>query len=124
MALDERVTQAVRQALGHERDVVLSARSGTAEQRGSIVRRVLLIVAGIAATKLAFARTRGTYPAWVSWALGVAASVFAVGAAAAPKAARVVADRMVTEDGEEPAGEMADDTEAAASQVNGAVPVA
>jgi hypothetical protein len=124
MALDERVTQAVRQALGHERDVVLSARSGTAEQRGSMIRRVLLIIAAIAATKLAFARGRGTYPAWVSWAFGVAASLFAVGAAAAPKVARVVADRMVTEDGEEPAGEMADDTETATSQVNGAVPVA
>ncbi len=35
-----------------------------------------------------------------------------------------MADRMVTEDGEEPAGEMADDAEAATSQVNGAVPVA
>jgi hypothetical protein len=111
-------------ALGHERDVVLSARSGTAEQRGSMIRRVLLIVAGIAATKLAFARGRGTYPAWVSWAFGVAASAFAVGAAAAPKVARVVADRMVTDDGEEPAGEMADDTETVTSQVNGAVPVA
>lgn len=124
MALDERVTQAVRQALGHERDVVLSARSGTAEQRGSIVRRVLLIIAGMAAAKLAFARSRGTYPAWMSWAFGVAASAFAVGAAAAPKVARVVADRMVTEDGEEPAEEMAEDMESAASQVNGAVPVA
>ena len=89
-----------------------------------MIRRVLLIVAGIAATKLAVARGRGTYPAWVSWAFGVAASVFAVGAAAAPKVARVVADRMVTEDGEEPAAEMADDMEAATSQVNGAVPVA
>jgi hypothetical protein len=124
MALDERVTQAVRQALGHERDVVLSARSGTAEQRGSIVRRVLLIIAGIAATKLALARGRGTYPAWASWAFGVAASALAVGAAAAPKVARVVADRIVTEDGEEPAGEMADETETATSKVNGAVPVA
>jgi hypothetical protein len=124
MALDERVTQAVRQALGHERDVVLSARSGTAEQRGSIVRRVLLIIAGMAAAKLAFARGRETSPAWMSWAFGVAASVFAVGAAAAPKVARVVADRMVTEDGEEPAEEMAEDMESATSQVNGAVPVA
>jgi hypothetical protein len=97
MALDERVTQAVRQALGHERDVVMSARSGTAEQRGSIVRRLCLIFAGIAATKLAYARGRGSYPAWVSWMLAGAMTFFAAGAAAAPKAARKVADRIGTE---------------------------
>ena len=111
MALDERVTQAVRQALGHERDVVMSARSGTAEQRGSIVRRLCLIFAGLAATKLAFARGRGTYPAWVSWMLA--------GAAAAPKAARKVADRMGTED-----EAMSDvDEPMVAHEGNGGVPV-
>jgi hypothetical protein len=119
MALDERVTQAVRQALGHERDVVMSARSGSAEQRGSIVRRVLMILAGITATKLAHARGRGTYPAWVSGLLAAAATFFAVGAAAAPKVARKVADRIGTED-EASAGA---DEPLVAHEGNGGVPV-
>jgi hypothetical protein len=120
MALDERVTQAVRQALGHERDVVMSARSGSAEQRGSIVRRVFMILAGITATKLAYARGRGTYPAWVSGMLAAAAAFFAVGAAAAPKVARKVADRIGTEDAE-PSAE--GDEPMVAHEGNGGVPV-
>jgi|SRR5215468_2026611 len=120
MALDERVTQAVRQALGHERDVVMNVKSGSAEERGSAVRRVFMILAAIAATKLAFARGRGTYPAWVSGALAGAASFFAVGAAVAPKVARKVADRMGTED-EEMSAET--DDPLVAHEGNGGVPV-
>jgi hypothetical protein len=119
MALDERVTQTVRQALGHERDVVMSARSGTAEERGSIVRRICLVLAGITATKLAYARGRGTYPSWVTGLLAAAASLFAVGAAVAPKAARKVADRIASSD-EEPA---ADEDRVVAHEGNGGVPV-
>lgn len=121
MALDERVTQAVRQALGHERDVVMSAKSGSAEERGSIVRRVFMILAGIMATKLAYARARGTaYPMWVSGILAGAAAFFAVGAATAPKVARKVADRMAAEEGE-PSAET--DEPVVAHEGNGGVPV-
>jgi hypothetical protein len=121
MALDERVTQAVRQALGHERDVVMSAKSGSAEERGSIVRRVFMILAGITATKLAYARARGTaYPTWVSGMLAAAAAFFAVGAATAPKVARKVADRIGTEE-DEPSAEA--DEPVVAHEGNGGVPV-
>ena len=120
MALDERVTQAVRQALGHERDVVMNVKSGSAEQRGTALRRVLIFLAGITATKLTYARGRGTYPAWVSGLLAAAAAFFAVGAAAAPKVARKVADRMGTED-DESAGEA--DEPVVAHEGNGGVPV-
>jgi hypothetical protein len=120
MALDERVTQAVRQALGHERTVVMNVKSGSAEERGSAARRVLIFLAGITATKLTVARGRGTYPTWVSGLLAAAATFFAVGAAVAPKVARQVADRIATEEDEEAAEA---DEPMVAHEGNGGVPV-
>jgi hypothetical protein len=120
MALDERVTQAVRQALGHERTVVMNVKSGSAEERGSAARRLLLILAGVMATRFAAARERGTYPRWVSGMLAAAAALFAVGAAVAPKVARQVADRIGTE--EDQAAAEADEP-LVAHEGNGGVPV-
>jgi len=79
-----------------------------------------MILAGITATKLAYARGRGTYPGWVSGILAGAAAFFAVGAVAAPKVARKVADRMGTEEDELSAEA---DEPVVAHEGNGGVPV-